>query len=145
MGIQTIDASNAYNCIDCSKTLDIVYKKVPGLYITTFKAHGNPSYVTLDGEINQVEQGAYQGCPMSNTIFNLAISILIDTRLKKEELRNIWFADDGIIYRSPEIVMKAWELIKELGPTIGFYQNNESNIYLRDKGSNKKSRSKPEV
>ena len=55
IGILSIDATNAYNCIDRSKTLDVIYKKVPELYNTAFNVYGKPSYVTMDGDIIQVE------------------------------------------------------------------------------------------
>ena len=77
IGILSIDFTNAYNCIDRNKTFDVIYKKVPELYNTAFNVYGKPSYVTMDGEIIQVEQGSFQGCPLSNTFFNLGISILI--------------------------------------------------------------------
>ena len=78
LGILTIDATNAYNCIDRNKTLYVIYQRVPELYNTAFNVYGKPSYVTMDGEFIQVEQGALQGCPLSNTFFNLGISVLID-------------------------------------------------------------------
>ena len=88
------------------KTLDLIYKKNPGLYNTALNVYGNPSYVTMDRDFLQVEQGAFKGCPLSNTFFNLGISLRLGKLSELQELRKVSFAGDGIVYRKPEIIMK---------------------------------------
>ena len=77
---------------------------------------------------------------MSNSFFNLGISILINKLFDINEIRQIWVADDGTLYGNPEGIMKAWDLIKEFGPTIGFFPNNKSTIYLLDRKSEQNGR-----
>ena len=48
-------------------------------------------------------------------------------------LRQIWFADDATLYGNPDVIMKAWDLIKQFGPKIGFVPNHKSTIYLPDR------------
>ena len=138
IAILTIDATNAYNNIDRAKTLDMVYSKVPELYNAAYNTYGNPSYIALENELWPVEQGTSQGCPLSSSFFNLGISILIDKLSTILDLKQIWYADDGILYGHPDTVLKAWNLVKSFGPSIGYLANTKSTIYhLNEKWNNK--------
>ena len=127
--ILTLDATNAYNSIDRAKTLDNIYAKVPELYIAAYNTYGNTSYVMLNDERFPVEQGTSQGCPLASSFFNLGIAILIEKLTEFSELQQIWYADDGILYGHPNIIMKAWNYINTYGKTIGYSPNSKSIIY----------------
>ena len=102
---------------------------MPQFYNAAYNAYGKRSYVSLDGSICDVEQGASQGCPLANSFFNLGVAILIDKLSTFKELTQIWFADDGLIYGRPEELKKVWSYINLNGKEIGYFPNSKSVIY----------------
>ena len=126
--ILALDASNGYNNIDREKTLNVMHKNLPGLYLSSLNAYGQKSYIVLNDEITSVEQGSCQGCPLAQTFFNVGISQIIDY----VEIM-LWGLKYGIVtmvfYGLPEEAMKFWKLINVHGPDIGYYPNSKSMVY----------------
>ena len=111
------------------KTLDIIYDKVPCLYLAALNTYGNDSFVLINDEKHPVVTGSVQGCPMATTFFNYGLSALIESLAKNSGIMQIWYCDDGYIYGSVESVLDAWRKIKEFGPNIGYWPNSKSTIY----------------
>ena len=77
--ILTIDASNAFNCIDRRLALETMHDKIPELYLTSLNTYGSPSYTVINGTKHPVEQGTSQGCPHAGSFFNVGLANLVDS------------------------------------------------------------------
>ena len=124
--ILTIDASNAFNCIDRRLALETLHDKIPELYLTSLNTYGSPSYTVINGTKHPVEQGTSQGCPHAGSFVNVGLANLVDSLPEDSVVKHMWFFDDGYCYGPANQVMAFWNFIKTNGPRFGYFVNNKS-------------------
>ena len=131
--ILTIDATNGFNQIRRSTTLDYIHERVPELFLTAFNTYGSPSYTTLKETQVSVEEGSTQGCPLAASFFNLGLAPLLE-EMGTDRLVQCFYMDDGYAFGPKEEIANYWKKLCEVGPKYGYYPNNKSTVY--DPGTN---------
>ena len=123
-----IDASNAFNSINRKAFLHNVRIICPSIATFTINCYSSPSRLFVVGgtEISSAE-GTTQGDPIAMLIYAIAVIPLILHAVKKlhgdkTNTKAAGYADD--LFGGGKIIglRKMWDIIKDLGPEYGYYQ-----------------------
>jgi hypothetical protein len=123
-----IDLRNAFNLADRRVIIKAVSEFCPGLLKYVFLLYGgdDPLLHWFDVEMHS-KNGVQQGDPLGPLLFSLSLVFL--TRILKEQvpglLSSLWFADDGTLVGRRSDLMKAFRILSEVGPKLGFHPNAE--------------------
>jgi len=64
-----------------------------------------------------------QGDPLGPFLFSLALAPIIDEIKSLSPNLNLWYLDHGVIVGSPDVLQKAWDIIRQKGPELGLHPN----------------------
>ena len=83
------------------------------------------------------QAGVQQRDPLGPFLFCLVLQVLV-SKLSKEAPNlalNNWYMDDGSLFGKIVDVLKAWNIIKELGPALGLFVNLEKCELISSNGT----------
>ena len=90
-------------------------------------------YLWFDSEVLRSQEGVQQGDPLGPALFSLVIHEII-TAISEEVpglQLNQWYLDDGVIAGRAEDVLKAFNIIRKLGPELGMDLNLGKNELVK--------------
>ena len=126
-----VDGYNAFQEFDRGAMARAYRKYLPGLYrlIVSWYCHEAPILFCGDTIIRS-EKGSSQGCPLGGISFSITIhAILLEIQQQCPNLNlHTWFFDDSNIYGKIPDVLRAYEIIKEKGPQLGFFPTDIKSI-----------------
>ena len=67
--------------------------------------------------------GVQQGDPLGPFLFSLVLAPIVDEIQALSPNLNLWYLDDGVIVGHPELLQKAWDIIRLKGPALGLHPN----------------------
>ena len=124
MAALKVDFKNAFNCVDRSSFLASVHSSLPGLYPWVEWCYSEPSVLLYNhSDIISSSCGVQQGDPLGPLLFSLALLPIVEEIQALSPRLNLWYLDDGVIVAPPEILQKAWDIIRSRGPSIGLFPN----------------------
>ena len=119
-----IDFRNAFNCVDRSAFLSSVHQTFPGVFAWTEWCYGSPSVLLYNhSDVIVSSCGVQQGDPLGPFLFSLALGPIVDEIQALSPSLNLWYLDDGVIVGRPELLQKAWDIIRLKGPELGLHPN----------------------
>jgi hypothetical protein len=119
-----LDLRNAYNLADRRVMLKAVHEFCPKAFRWTNYLYGSEDPILFWHNTEFVSSnGTEQGDPIGGMMFALALIYLI--RAIKEAAPDLWaqlwFADDGMLMGRRSDLIKAFRVILEKGPWLGFF------------------------
>src|SRR4051794_21149545 len=110
-----IDFRNAFNCVDRSSFLSSVHRSFPGLFAWTEWCYGAPTVLLYNhSDVIVSSCGVQQGDPLGPFLFSLALAPIID---------EIQALSPCVIVGPPDVLQKAWDVIRLKGPKLGLHPN----------------------
>ena len=61
--------------------------------------------------------------PSGSFLFSLALAPILDEIKSLSPNLNLWYLDDGVIVGTPDVLQKAWDIIRQKGPESGLHPN----------------------
>ena len=120
-----IDFVNAFNAVSRSIFLNECFDKFPHNFKWVHFCYSNHSHLFFGNYIISSQAGVQQGDPLGPFLFCLVLQVLI-SKIKDEvpdlDLNN-WYMDDGSLFGKTRDVLKAWNIIKDFGPSFGLQVN----------------------
>ena len=120
-----IDFVNAFNAVSRSIFLNECFDKFPHIFKWVHFCYSNHSHLFFGNYIISSQAGVQQGDPLGPFLFCLVLQVLI-SKIKDEvpdlDLNN-WYMDDGSLFGKTRDVLKAWNIIKDFGPSLGLQVN----------------------
>lgn len=89
-----VDASNAFNSLNCQTALRNVLNLCPSLAKVLINSHRSDVNLYINGETIMSQEGTTQGDPLAIAMYAISTVPLIH-RLSKETIKQAWFADDA--------------------------------------------------
>ena len=122
-----IDFVNAFNSVKRIVLLNECFEKFPHIYKWVHFCYSQHSHLFFGDYIISSQAGVQQGDPLGPLLFCLVLHVLVSKLLNESPglALNNWYMDDGSLFGKIEDVLKAWKLIKELGPELGLFSNLE--------------------
>ena len=114
-----IDFVNAFNSVNRKILLQECAKKFPQIYKWAFFCYSQHSLLFFGNFSISSEAGVQQGDPLGPFLFCLVLQKLI-AKISSQvpNLRlNSWYMDDGSFFGNSRDVLKAWNIVKNEGPT----------------------------
>ena len=122
-GVLLIDAKNAFNCLNRNVALGNVRVLCPALGTIVINTYRSSVALYVGGEQLLSTEGTTQGDPLAMAIYAVAITPLI-RRVKQEQTRQIWFADDTGGSRRLRSMRMGWDCLSKYGPMYGYFVNS---------------------
>ena len=122
-----IDFVNAFNSVKRIVLLNECFEKFPHIYKWVHFCYSQHSHLFFGDYIISSQAGVQQGDPLGPLLFCLVLHVLVSKLLNESPglALNNWYMDDGSLFGKIEDVLKAWKLIKEMGPELGLFSNLE--------------------
>ena len=120
-----IDFVNAFNSVNRTILLQECAKKFPQIYKWAFFCYSQHSLLFFGNFSISSEAGVQQGDPLGPFLFCLVLQKLI-AKISSQvpNLRlNSWYMDDGSFFGNSRDVLKAWNIVKNEGPSLGLFPN----------------------
>ncbi|XP_019859057.1 PREDICTED: uncharacterized protein LOC109587260, partial [Amphimedon queenslandica] len=121
----SLDFSNAFNTIDRSVLFKEIRSRIPSLSRWLECCYGDQPRLLFGDYTILSCCGVQQGDPLGPLAFSILLLPLIE-RIKAEVpelLLHAWYLDDGILCGSPTALLKALDIIDEVGPSLGLSLN----------------------
>ena len=122
-GVILVDATNAFNCLNCHNALINIKNLSPVLskvLINTYRQH---ILLFVDGESILSQEGVTQGHLLAMAMYAVTITPLI-YRLTEEKLKQVWFADDASAAGKLAGLKSWWNNMTRIGPEHGNFPNS---------------------
>ena len=116
-----VDASNAFNNLNREAALRNIHNIYPALAIIATNTYRRASPLFYNQQTIQSKEGTTQGDPLAMAIYAVAIRPLIDK--VKNEVMQIWFADDAAAAGKLTDLKEWWEKLSISGPDYGYFPN----------------------
>ena len=84
-------------------------------------------YLFVDGQCIMSQEGTTQGDPLAMAMYAIATQPLI--KRLDNIAKQVWYADDSTAGANLESLKRWWDLLKEISPHYGYYQNG-SKTYI---------------
>ena len=97
------------------------FEKILHFYRWVHFCYSQHSHLFFGNFVISSQAGVQQGDPLGPFLFCLVLQVLV-SKLSKEAPNlalNNWYMDDGSLSGKIVDVLKAWNIIKELGPATG--------------------------
>ena len=122
-----VDMSNAFNAVSRQAVLDECATFFPELLPWVSWCYGSHSWLWHPmGKISS-QSGVQQGDPLGPMLFALVLHKLVTSIDADDDcfhlLLEAWYLDDGALAGERSAVLRALQLIEELGPHLGLYIN----------------------
>ena len=120
-----VDFENAFNGVDRAEFIKEVRRLFPELARWVEWCYSRAPFLWWNGNELRSRGGVQQGDPLGPFLFSLVLHSLV-LKIKEEcpDLKlNIWFLDDGTIVGSIPLVLKAYNIIGNVGPALGLNMN----------------------
>ena len=133
--ILKVDLKNAFNKVSRLHILRLVRKHFPGLARWVHWCYGTNEfpYLWFGKHALRSQEGVQQGDPLGPLLFSLVIQEII-TAISAEcpNLKlNQWYLDDGVIAGCKADVLRAFNVIVNLGPNLGMDLNLSKNELVK--------------
>ena len=131
MVLLKIDGLNAFQMTHREVTFKAIRKYCPEISAIIEHWYGNEPPILFCGEeYITSESGSQQGCPFGGIMFAITIyEMILEIKNQCPELHlNVWFYDDSNLCGKLNDVLKAYEIIKAMGPGLGFYPTDRKSI-----------------
>ena len=131
MVLLKIDGLNAFQMTHREVTFRAIRKYCPEISAVVEHWYGNkPPLLFCGDSYITSESGSQQGCPFGGIMFAITIyEMLLEIKTECPDLLlNAWFYDDSNLCGKIGDVQKAYEIIKAMGPTVGFYPTDRKSI-----------------
>ena len=122
-GVLLIDAKNAFNRLNRNVALWNVRVLCPALGTIVINTYRSSVALFVGGEQLLSTEGTTQGDPLAMAIYAVAITPLI-RRVKQEQTRQIWFADDAGGSGRLRSLRMWWDCLSKYGPRYGYFVNS---------------------
>ena len=116
-----IDASNAFNSLNCNVALHNIQFTCPKLSTVLYNTYRAPSDLYIDGEVILSQQGTTQGDPLAMPMYALATIPLIDQLPRN--VTQIWYADDACAIGSVADLYAWWNELTTRGQKYSYHVN----------------------
>ena len=116
-----VDASNAFNSINRQVAMQNIQRIFPLLASIIINTYHMPSNLFIEGESIMSCEGVTQGDPLAMAFYALATIPLIEKL--KQNVMQIWYADDAAGAGKICPLRSWWDKIKDLGPAFGYFPN----------------------
>ena len=116
-----IDFVNAFNAVSRSIFLNECFDKFPHIFKWVHFCYSNHSHLFFGNYITSSQAGVQQGDPLGPFLFCSVLQVLISKRkdeVTELDLKN-WYMDDGSLFGEAADVLKAWNIMKDFGPSLG--------------------------
>ena len=87
-----------------------------------------PSSLFIDGDVIMSREGVTQDDPLAMAFYAMATIPLIDKL--KQDILQVWYADDATGAGKLSPLRARWEKINELGPAFGYFSNASNSHVL---------------
>ena len=116
------NASNAFNSLNREVALRNISRLCPSLSKTLINTYREDIPLNIYGETIFSQEVTTQGDPLAMAMYAIAIIPLIN-RLKEDDVKQIWYADDAAAVGKLSDVKTWWDRLIEIGPDYGYYPN----------------------
>ena len=101
------------------------FEKFPHIFKWVHFCYSMHSHLFFGDFIISSQAGVQQGDPLGPFLFCLVLQVLISNlKIEVPELSlNNWYMDDGSLFGKAADVLQAWNIIKEVGPSVGLQVN----------------------
>ena len=118
-----VDATNAFNKINRKAALHNIERLCPPIACVLNNTYRAPVKLAEE-KLNQQRELPMQGDSLAMAMYALADTPLIKKLREKEpDVKQVWFADDATAAGKLQALQKWWQLLTELGPSIGYHSN----------------------
>ena len=117
-----VDASNAFNSLNCQTALRNILHLCPALAKVLVNTYRADSSQYINGETILSREGTTQGDPLAMAMYAIGTTPLIH-RLLTEDVRQAWFADDASAAGDLHALKSWWDRLIEIGPEYGYFPN----------------------
>jgi len=133
-----VDFANAFNSVSRECMFTQTRTEVPGISAWLEACYSNPPMLRFGRTTIQSCQGVQQGDPLGPLAFSLALRPLTEAiqRVAPNLLLHAWYLDDGTLCGSPAELHRAWEVIEQLGPSLGLSLNHKKSQLFVPEGAN---------
>ena len=108
-GVLLVDASNAFNALNCSTALLNIRNICPSIFTVLCNCYCAPSDLFVNGLTLQSQEGTTQGDPLAMPLYALTTVPLIQKLSSSSQVIQTWYADDT----SAAGLLEASELFKD--------------------------------
>ena len=123
-GILLVDASNAFNALNCAAALHNVQYSCPELSMFVQNLYGCDAelFVANSDETIMSREGTTQGGPESMAFYAASTTLLSENH-DLETLKKVFYADDGAGAGTLDDLMEWWKELQVKGPILGYFPN----------------------
>ena len=119
--ILLVDATNVFNSLNRSVALHNIQQLCPPLARILINTYHSPASLFVCGDTILSEEGTTQGKPLAMPIYAIAMIPLI--RRLKNDVTQVWYADDVCVCGRLASLCQWWDQLCELGPGFGYFPN----------------------
>ena len=122
-----IDASNAFNCMNCSVALHNMYVICPVIATYVSNTYRYPSRLFVAGGVEiKSHEGTTQGDPLAMPWFSLnTVPVIQSLRNQVPSVKQVWLADDASGGGKLQDLREWYNLIVSQGKRSGYYVNEK--------------------
>ena len=119
-----VDATNAFNSLNRATALHNIRILCPALATYAINTYRVPArlFVTGGKELSSAE-GTTQGDPLAMSFYAISLQPLITHLNGCSNAKQCWFADDATGVGLIEELKEWWDVLNDVGPTIGYLPN----------------------
>ena len=122
--ILLVDATNAFNSINCSVALHNIQQLFPLLAHILINTYRSPASMFVSGDIIISEKGTTQGDPLTMPMYAIAIIPLIcHLNNDTNAVTQIWYADNACACGRLASLRQWQDQMCKLGPGFGYFPN----------------------
>ena len=126
--ILLVDASNAFNSLNCSVALHNIQQLRPSLACVLINTYRSPASLYVSGDTLLSEEGTTQGDPLAMPMYAIAMIPLI--RCLTESITQVWYADDACDCGKLSDLRLWWDQLCREGP--GFPNASKTWLVTKD-------------
>lgn len=135
-GFLAIDAKNAFNMMDRTSMLWTLRHEWPDGCTFAFNCYRHHVLLLVHKSPTGFERlysktGVTQGCPIAMPAYGLGLLPLIRLlKAKHPGVLQLWYADDGAIAASFQVIKDLYKLLEHLGPKHGYYPQTKKSVLV---------------
>ena len=115
-----VDASNAFNSINCQNTLRNICSQCPALATVLINCYHLNVPLFIDGDVIFSAEGTTQGDPLAMIFYAIGILPLIH-HLNEKSCSQIWYADDAAACGRISTLRGWWDGLCQKGPGYRYF------------------------